>query len=162
MIRNNVSPLFAICTSSHFLCCHSNMTTTTSTTLPATSDTKNVGPRTSLDHKISATMSVLECIDKMELLSTFLDALAAKLLSPTSRKEATAISRDLKDAAKVNLTLALTIKANAQKYALVGNLLYVHNRFVDVRLLLGCFWLLLRFLNPNSPPRQATVVHEGR
>jgi hypothetical protein len=158
-------------------------------------------------------MSVLECIDKMELLSTFLDALAAKLLSPTSRKEATAISRDLKDAAKVNLTLALTIKANAQKCAPVGNLLYVHNRkavakrgilsarqsvllhrredsecssseaiankiaspscptkwasvfshrFVDVRLLLGCFWLLLRFLNPNSPPRQATVVNEGR
>jgi ABC-type transporter MlaC component len=71
-------------------------------------------------------MSVLECIDKMELLSTFLDALAAKLLSLTSRKEATAISRDLKDAAKVNLTLALTIKANAQKCAPVGNLLYVH------------------------------------
>jgi len=110
MIRNNVSPLFAICASSHFLCCHSNMTTTTSTTLPATSDAKNVGPRTSLDHKISATMSVLECIDKMELLSTFLDGLGEKLLSPTSRKEATAISRDLKDAAKVNLTLALSTR----------------------------------------------------
>jgi hypothetical protein len=73
-------------------------------------------------------MSVLECIDKMELLSTFLDALSEKLLSLTSRKGVKAISRDLKDAAKVNLTLALTIKANAQKCAPVGNLLYVHNR----------------------------------
>ncbi len=105
------------------------MTITTSSTLPATSDAKNVGPRISLDHKISATMSVLECIDKIELISTFLDALGEKLLSPTSCKEATATSQDLKDATRVNLTLALTIKANAQKCAPIGNLLYVHNHY---------------------------------
>ena len=96
------------------------MTSTTTSTLPATSEAKNVGPCTALDHKISATMSVLECIDKMELLSTFLDALSEKLLSLTSRKGVKAISRDLKKAAKVNLTLASTIKVNAQKCALVG------------------------------------------
>ena len=42
-------------------------------------------------------------------------------------------SRDLKKAAKVNLTLASTIKVNAQKCAPVGNLLYVHKRKVIAR-----------------------------
>jgi hypothetical protein len=64
----------------------------------------------------------------MELLSTYLVSLSEKLLSLTSRKEATSISRDMKKAAKVNCLLSSTIKANAQKCAPVGNLLYVHNR----------------------------------
>ena len=84
--------------------------TTQTTTSEASSEAKNVGPRTALDHKITATMSVLECVDKLRLISRFLDSLADKLLSTTTRKGATAISRDLKKASKVNSNIAATIR----------------------------------------------------
>ena len=47
------------------------------TTLAATSEAKR--PSTALNHKIFATMSVLECIDKMELISTLIDTLSENI-----------------------------------------------------------------------------------
>ena len=132
MINDDYNTSVTTCNSIYcliFLLIFSKMTLSTQpTTSEASSEAKNVGPRTALDHKITATTSVLECVDKMHLISTFLDSLSDKLLSTTSRKGASAISQDLKKVSKVNSTIVATIKANAQKCAPVCNLRYLHNQ----------------------------------
>ena len=77
------------------------MTLSASSSEPVNSEAHTAAPRTALDHKIQATMSVLECIDQMELLLTFLQSLSKELLSTNTRKVAKTVSGNLKKASKV-------------------------------------------------------------
>ena len=91
-------------------------------TEPSSTPSNQVGPWTALDHKITATMTLLDCVEMMMAITTFLTSLSDKLRSTKTRKGVVAISNDLKKASKANSICAAVIMQNAQKCAPIGNL----------------------------------------